>query len=52
MPEDDGTLPPDDPGLPDDPGQDDEEDEEDRCPAVADIYRSRTEDLGDVTQRP
>ena len=44
-PEGDPELP--DEGLPDE--QDDDED--DACPPVADIWRSRVEDLGDVQIR-
>jgi hypothetical protein len=35
----------------DDP-ESEEDDEEDLVPGVADIWRSKTEDLGDTTTRP
>ncbi len=43
MPEGDSELP--DDGLPD------EQDDEDDCDKPADLFRSRTEDLGDTYER-
>jgi len=37
-------------GNPQDPEEPDED--EDKCPPVADIWRARTEDLGDCQTRP